>query len=432
MVNGKMAQRCYAGPFYPSLSSMPSLSSIPSQRSVRSLVREIAAAARGRAFTLMEVCGTHTVAIFRSGIRFLLPDTIRLVSGPGCPVCVTPVSFIDRLIAYARLPDTVVATFGDLMRVPGSRSSLGKERSRGADVRLVYSPWDSIRIAAAEKEKRVILAAVGFETTMPALAVCALEARARDLRNYFLLSGGRLIPPAMETLLLRGEQGPAPCHCEDVEPSETDEAISTAVPKADCFAPLAMTSDRKTGEKTLGIDGFICPGHVSVIIGLSPYERIARRFKIPCAVAGFEAGDILLAVLSLVRMIKEEKAEALNLYTRAVRTEGNPRARTLMERVFRAGEADWRGLGTIPRSGFYLKGEYRRFDAERAIPVRVPPERKDPLCLCGEVLSGAIEPEDCPAFARVCAPEHPLGPCMVSSEGTCAAWFSFRNRGPIG
>jgi hydrogenase expression/formation protein HypD len=417
---------------------MPSLSSISSYRSdrrlppsIRPLVREIAEAARDRAFTLMEVCGTHTVAIFRSGIRSLLPDAVRLVSGPGCPVCVTPVSYIDRLIAYARLPGTVIATFGDLMKVPGSRSSLGDERSRGADVRLIYSPLDSLRIAAAERGKRVILAAVGFETTMPAVAAGVLEARERGLDNYFILSGGRMIPPAMEALLLRSEQGPAPCHCEDVERSETDEAISTAVPKADCFAPLAMTSDRKTGEKTPGIDGFICPGHVSVVIGARPYERIARRHGIPCAIAGFETRDILLAVLALIRMIGRGEAKAINLYPRAVREEGNEKARTLLGKVFRPGDAPWRGLGTIPRSGFYLKREFRRFDAEREIPLRLPASRENPRCLCGEVLAGRIEPPSCPAFARRCSPDRPLGPCMVSSEGTCAAWFSL-SRGPEG
>jgi len=410
---------------------MPSISSIASPRprpALRSLVREIAETARGRAFTLMEVCGTHTVAIFRSGIRSLLPDAVRLVSGPGCPVCVAPASYIDRLIAYARRPGTVIATFGDLMKVPGSRSSLARERSRGADVRLVYSPLDSIRIAEAEKRKRVILAAVGFETTMPAVAACVVEALARGMDNYFILPGGRMIPPAMEALLLRSEQGPAPCHCEDVERSETDEAISTGATKADCFAPLAMTSDRKTGKNTPGIDGFICPGHVSVVIGLAPYERIARRFKIPCAVAGFEAEDILHAVLALVMMAKAGTARALNLYPRAVRAEGNRKALNLLEKVFRPEDAEWRGLGTIPRSGFSLQGEYRRFDAGAALPVRVPPARRDDRCLCGEVLAGKIEPPSCPAFERLCSPDHPLGPCMVSSEGTCSAWFGFSRR----
>ncbi len=387
------------------------------------LSQAIAAAARGQTFALMEVCGTHTVSIFRSGLRSLLPETIRLVSGPGCPVCVTPVEYLDRLIALARRPKTVIATFGDLMRVPGSRSSLAKERARGADVRLVYSPLDSVRIAAAERGKRVVLAAVGFETTMPAVAAAVLEAEKLGLDNYFILPGGRMIAPAMESLLARTGEDRSAGHCEG------DEAISPSRRRRDRFASLSITT--RAVEKPLrGIDGFICPGHVSVVTGMEPYERIARRYKVPCAVAGFEAEDILLAVLTLVRMIREGKAGAANLYTRAVRTEGNRRAQDLLRRVFRAGDAPWRGLGTIPGSGFALKDEFRRFDARTAIPLRLPPAREDPRCRCGEVLSGRIVPPACPAFARRCTPDRPLGPCMVSSEGACAAWFSLSRCDP--
>lgn len=402
---------------------MPSISSIPSHRSGRSLVREIAEAASGRAFSLMEVCGTHTVSIFRSGLRSLLPETVRLVSGPGCPVCVTPVDYLDRLIACSRLPGTIVATFGDLMRVPGSRSSLLREKSHGADVRLVYSPLDSVRIADAERGKRVVLAAVGFETTMPAVAAGVLEAERLRLDNYFILPGGRMIAPAMESLLARtGEDRPAG-HGEDPERSEGDEAISPSLRRKDRFASLAMTT-RAVENPLRGIDGFICPGHVSVVTGMEPYERIARRYQVPCAVAGFEAEEILLAVLALVRMIREGKAEAVNLYPRAVRREGNRMARSILAEVFRPADAPWRGLGTIRRSGFALKGELRRFDATTAIPLRLPSAREDPRCRCGEVLTGRIVPPACPAFARRCIPDRPLGPCMVSSEGTCAAWFS--------
>ncbi len=393
------------------------------------LSQAIAAAARGQTFALMEVCGTHTVSIFRSGLRSLLPETIRLVSGPGCPVCVTPVEYLDRLIALARRPKTVIATFGDLMRVPGSRSSLAKERARGADVRLVYSPLDSVRIAAAERGKRVVLAAVGFETTMPAVAAAVLEAEKLGLDNYFILPGGRMIAPAMESLLARTGEDRSAGHCQDPERSEGDEAISPSRRRGDRFASLSLTT--RAVEKPLrGIDGFICPGHVSVVTGMEPYERIARRYKVPCAVAGFEAEDILLAVLTLVRMIREGKAGAANLYTRAVRTEGNRRAQDLLRRVFRAGDAPWRGLGTIPGSGFALKDEFRRFDARTAIPLRLPPAREDPRCRCGEVLTGRIVPPACPAFARRCTPDRPLGPCMVSSEGACAAWFSLSRCDP--
>ncbi|MCX6349793.1 MAG: hydrogenase formation protein HypD [Candidatus Aureabacteria bacterium] len=266
-------------------------------------------------------------------MRSLLPSTLRLVSGPGCPVCVTPVSYLDRLIAYARMPKIVIATFGDLVRVPGSRSSLRREKSRGADVRLIYSPLESLAFAGSEPLKKVILAAVGFETTTPAVAACAIEARARGLNNFFILSGGRMIPPAMDALL-------------------------------------------KGGSK---IDGFLCPGHVSVVIGTRPYERIARIYKVPCVIAGFEPLDILLAVRELTEMIAAGKSGVKNLYPRAVEPWGNPKARRATEAVFRAKVAEWRGLGVMPRSGYFLRKEFQDFDAGRMLPVSVKPAGDNPL-----------------------------------------------------
>ena len=344
------------------------------------LVEEIELLLEGREIRLMEVCGTHTVSIFRSGLKSLLPASLRLISGPGCPVCVTPQRKIDTIIAYARKPDTIITTFGDMLKVPGTEASLREEKSRGADIRMVYSPLESLAVARNNPEKKVIFLAIGFETTIPTGAATIIEAAKSGLDNYFLIPAGKLIPPAMEFLLSQGDAG---------------------------------------------IDGFLCPGHVSAIIGTKPYRAIAEKFGVPCVVAGFEPVDILAAIRELLVLIKDGRAEVKNLYPRVVREDGNPRAREIMDEVFQVADTEWRGLGIIPKSGLRLRPELEKYDISLTEPVEIPPSRENPGCICGEILRGVSEPPDCPAFKDACTPDHPLGPCMVSSEGTCAAWYSY-------
>lgn len=344
------------------------------------LAQEIERLTEGRKIRLMEVCGTHTVSIFRSGLRSLLPSSIRLISGPGCPVCVTPQKLIDTMIAYARRPDTIISTFGDMLRVPGTGSSLREERSRGADIRLVYSPLDCLATARDNPGKKVIFPAIGFETTIPTAAAAVIEADKIGLKNFFLISAGKLIPPVMEFLLSKG----------DAE-----------------------------------IDGFLCPGHVSAIIGTTPYRKLVNKYDLPCVVAGFEPLDILAAIRELLLLIGAKKGEVKNLYPRVVREEGNLRAREIMETVFQVEDTEWRGLGMISQSGTQLRPKFERFDITLVHPVKIPPPRENPSCICGEILRGISEPPDCRAFRKSCTPSHPLGPCMVSSEGTCAAWNKY-------
>jgi hydrogenase expression/formation protein HypD len=344
------------------------------------MAEEIAQLLGDRQINLMEVCGTHTVSIFRSGLKSLLPSSLRLISGPGCPVCVTPQSKIDTIIAYGREPDTIITTFGDMLKVPGTESSLREEKSRGADIRLVYSPLESLSLARDNPEKKVIFLAIGFETTIPTGAATVIEAQKSGLDNFFLIPAGKLIPPAMELLLSQGDAG---------------------------------------------INGFLCPGHVSAIIGTRPYLRIVEKFGVPCVVAGFEPLDILTAIRELLLLIKEGKPEVRNLYPRVVREGGNPRARDIMDEVFQVADTEWRGLGVIPQSGLRMRPEFEKYDISLTHPVEIPPSRENPSCICGEILRGVSEPPDCPAFKNSCSPAHPLGPCMVSSEGTCAAWHRY-------
>ncbi len=346
----------------------------------RDLAEDIRRRSRGRNLRLMEVCGTHTVAIARSGLKSLLPKGIRLISGPGCPVCVTPQGVIDRMIARAGRPDTVLATFGDMLRVPGTSSSLQEQKAEGADVRIICSPLQALDLARAHPGRRVILPAIGFETTQAPLAAAVREAEASGLDNFFLIAAGRLIPPALEFLF---------------------------------------------SDPEIGIDGLLCPGHVSVIIGLGPYRELARRYRVPAVVAGFEPVDILGGIRELVGLAAAGRAEAVNLYPRAVREEGNPRARREIERVFEPVDAEWRGMGVIPVSGLVLRESYRRFDIDWVDPIEIPPPVEPPGCICGQVLKGAAVPADCPRFGTGCDPSRPLGPCMISAEGACAAWFRY-------
>jgi hydrogenase expression/formation protein HypD len=329
---------------------------------------------------LMEVCGTHTVSISKNGIRQLIPETIRLLSGPGCPVCVTSNRDLDKVIEMAKQKDVILTTFGDMLKVPSSYSSLANERAKGFDIRIVYSTLDALKIAEDNPQKKVVFFGVGFETTVPTIALSILEAKKRGLKNYFVFGRHKIIPPAMAALLSMGE---------------------------------------------VEIDGFICPGHVSAIIGSQPYEIIAREGGIPCVITGFEPVDIIQGIYMLIHQIENGEAKVEIQYKRIVRAEGNPEARRIMYKVFEIADADWRGIGVIPGSGLVLKKEFAEFDAEKHFDLEVPPPREHKGCSCGEILRGIMFPYECRLFAKVCTPENPIGPCMVSSEGACAAYYRY-------
>jgi len=334
--------------------------------------------------SLMEVCGTHTMSISRSGLRTRLPESLRLLSGPGCPVCVTPCAQIDEIIAMSREPGVTVATFGDMMRVRGSRSSLEAERARGRDVRVVHAATEALRIARSEPRRTVVLLGIGFETTSPTVASTLVQATRQGIDNLRVLPAFKLVPPAMHALV-------------------------------------------ETGEAR--IDGFICPGHVSAIIGSAPYEHLAYCHGIPCVITGFEPIDILEGIAMLLQQRREDRSEVEIQYAHAVPRQGNPTAIALMKRVLEPSDATWRGIGTIPASGMVLSAEFSRLDARRNVPVEVPdgPDLPDG-CGCGEVMRGVLEPGGCRLFGRACTPANPIGPCMVSREGSCAIHFRFGER----
>jgi hydrogenase expression/formation protein HypD len=333
-----------------------------------------------KAARFMEICGTHTVAIFKHGVREVLPDHIGLVSGPGCPVCVTATRDIDKAIKLARIPDVIVTTFGDMVRVPGSESSLQREKGRGADVRMVYSTMDALEIARQNPEKKVVFLGVGFETTAPTIAAAVVTAEAEGMENFSVLSSHKLLPPAMDALLSGGE---------------------------------------------LDVSGFMCPGHVSTIIGTAAYEAVAAQYRTPCVVMGFEPLDILQGIYMLVSQIEAGDAQVEIQYRRAVAPEGNLNALKTMNRVFEPCDAPWRGLGVIPKSGLALREAYGTFDAEALFDLEVPDSPEPPGCKCGDILRGVKTPTDCKLFRSVCTPENPVGPCMVSGEGTCAAYYKY-------
>lgn len=333
----------------------------------------------------MEVCGTHTVAIFRSGLRSLLPGEIVHLSGPGCPVCVTHEAEINAFLDLAEKPGVIIATFGDLMRVPGSRGrTLKAAQADGARVEVVYSPPDALRLAADNPDATVVFLGVGFETTAPGVAASVKMAKAQGIGNYAVLSFHKLVPPALEALLA----DPAP-----------------------------------EGE---GIDAFIMPGHVSAIIGLDPYRPVAQRHGKSAAIAGFEPLDILQALLFLAESKREGVARVANLYTRVVRDEGNAKARAMLAEVFVPADALWRGIGMIPGSGLELADEYAAFDAKRRFGVEIRECPPLPGCKCGDVLKGRLAPNLCPLFGKACTPAKPVGPCMVSTEGSCAAYYKYQ------
>lgn len=328
----------------------------------------------------MEVCGTHTMSIYQYGLRSLLPSSVRLVSGPGCPVCVTPIDYVDRAIAYARRPGTIVASFGDMLRVPGSSSSLLQERARGADVRIVYSVLDAVTLAARHPDRQVVFLGVGFETTAPTVAAGILVAEARGLANFFVLGAHKTIPVPMQVL---------------------------------------------SADPELAIDGYLCPAHVSTVIGGDAYRFLAERHGVPCVVTGFEPADILQGVAMLIAQRLEQRSAVEIQYRRFVTPEGNRKARDLLGKVFVPTDTAWRGIGVIPQSGLVIAPRYAAFDAEQALPVVVEESREAAGCLCGEVLKGKVMPADCPLFGTVCTPEEPVGACMVSSEGSCAAAYKY-------
>ncbi len=330
---------------------------------------------------LMEVCGTHTVAISRAGLRKLFPSNLKLLSGPGCPVCVTPNNYLDRAIAYCRRNDVILVTFGDMMRVPGSTSSLEKEKSRGGDVRVVYSPIDALKIAKDNPKKKIIFLGVGFETTSPTIAATIKTAEDQNIKHFFVYSGHKIMPPAMKALV---------------------------------------------ADKEVHINGFICPGHVSTIIGSVPYEFIPEEYNIPCVIVGFEPLDIVEGVYMLVKQIIDKEKPSVQIqYTRSVKREGNPKALALMGKVFEREDSNWRGLGMIPDSGLKIRKEFSAFDALKNIEVEVEPTKENKQCICGEVLRGVESPLSCKLFKKACTPENPIGACMVSSEGTCAAYYKY-------
>jgi hydrogenase expression/formation protein HypD len=347
---------------------------------IATVVRKIRETARST-WTLMEVCGGQTHSILKFGMDELLPDTVKLVHGPGCPVCVTPLELIDRAIVIASRPDVSFCSFGDMLRVPGSRDDLLKVKARGGDVRIVYSPLDALRLAKQHPERQVVFFAVGFETTAPANAMAVHRAAAEGVHNFSVLVAHVLVPPALEALLA----------CEDAL-----------------------------------IQGLLAPGHVCTVTGYRDYEPLAAKYRIPIVVTGFEPLDLLRGILAAVTQLERGEARVENQYARAVVRDGNPAARAMVEDVFVVSDRTWRGLGPIPKSGYALAPRYRELDAEQIFDVAAITVREPEECQAGLVLQGRLRPTDCPAFGTRCTPEHPLGATMVSTEGACAAYFHYR------
>jgi len=348
-------------------------------RLVKGLLQEIGALAERRV-TFMEVCGTHTMALFKYGIREMLPNPVNIISGPGCPVCVTPTNVLDAAMDAVHKKNVILATFGDMMRVPGSSSSLEAEKALRSDVRVVYSAMDSLGIAESNPDKEVVFLGVGFETTSPSIACTVLGAARKGIENFKLIAAHKLIPPAMKALLEAGE---------------------------------------------VQLDGFICPGHVSTIIGSEPYEFIPKKYGIPCVISGFEPVDMLQSVLILLRQIDEGKSKVEVQYSRSVKPDGNPIAKRFISEVFETVDSYWRGLGEIPASGLALNERFREYDALKYLGIGLKEPAEPPGCMCGEILRGVRSPPECSLYGLMCTPERPVGPCMVSSEGTCSAYYRY-------
>ena len=344
---------------------------------------ESAADAIGRPVTFMEVCGTHTMSAFRTGLNSLTPANVTLLSGPGCPVCVTAQGDIDRMIELAETKAATICTYGDMLRVPGRFGSLEKARSRGADVRIIYSALDAVRLAERAPEREVAFAAVGFETTAPATSAALLRAEARSLTNFTVLVSHKRVIPAMTGLLDGGE---------------------------------------------VNVDGFLCPGHVSVIIGADAYRPIVEQYGMPCVIAGFEDHLMADGLACLAEQVRDGRSELVNHYPEAVTASGNQVAQNLLQQVFEPTDMRWRGLGVIPDSGLTLRARFHRFDAAERFGLAEMEDHEPKKCVCGKVITGLATPHDCELFATVCTPIQPIGPCMVSSEGTCQAWFKYRRQ----
>ncbi|EHQ87996.1 hydrogenase formation protein HypD [Desulfosporosinus youngiae] len=353
------------------------------QAKAKDYLAEIKALAQSP-YTIMEVCGTHTVAIAKNAIRELLPDTVRLISGPGCPVCVTDSSDIDRYLYLAAQPKVITATFGDMIRVPGTDKSLQGLRAEGADVRVVYSTQDALELARSNPDKEVVFLGVGFETTIPTVAVSLEIAKREEIKNYSVLSMHKVVPPVLKLLAV---------------------------------------------DDQLAVDAFLHPGHVCSIIGIKPLEFMAGDYGLPGAVTGFDALDILEGIVMLLRQRAEERSDIEIQYQRVVRAEGNPQAKRFIEQVFEPVDASWRGIGLIPQSGLGIREDYSLWDAARKFSLPVFNSPDTPGCRCGDVLRGLIYPTQCPLFAKHCTPMKPVGPCMVSTEGSCAAYHRYAQKG---
>jgi len=329
---------------------------------------------------LMEVCGGHTMAIHRFGLHSLLPSNIQLISGPGCPVCVSGQHFIDTAMAYSKLPGVIITTYGDLIRVPGSYTSLEKERANGSNIRIVYSVLESLEIAKNNLEKKVVFLGIGFETTAPATAAAILQAKQENIINFFVLSAHKVMPPVMKALV----------------------------------------------EEGVKIDGFIAPGHVSAITGTALFDDLASVCGLGVVVSGFEPVDMMQAILMLVIQIESGKQRVEVQYQRVVHPEGNKTAQRMLEEVFELRDDQWRGLGMIPKSGLKIREELKDFDAALQFDVEVPASTEPKGCICGQILRGLKTPVDCPLFGKKCTPSDPVGACMVSGEGTCATYYKYR------
>lgn len=336
-----------------------------------------------RPWTLMEICGGQTHAIVRHGIDQLLPEEVELVHGPGCPVCVTPLELVDKALAIAARPEIIFTSYGDMLRVPGSKRDLFSVRATGGDVRVVYSPLDAVNIAAENRDRQVVFFAIGFETTAPANAMSVLQAKAKGLTNYSVLVSHVCVPPAMHAILA---------------------------------SPLNR------------VQGFLAAGHVCAVMGYWEYPPIAERYQVPIVVTGFEPLDIAQGILATVRQLEQGRAEAENAYKRAVTFDGNKPAQAVINQVFEPCDRKWRGIGTIPMSGYRLRPAFHEFDAERRFDVSEIQPEESPVCIAGLILQGLKKPHQCTAFARECRPENPLGATMVSAEGACAAYYRYGRR----
>lgn len=347
-----------------------------------------AAEQQGRPIKLMEVCGTHTMVLARSGIRSLLGKHLEILSGPGCPVCVTSQTDIDRMLALSREPGVIITTFGDMMRVPGSQTTLLEEKSQGRDIRIVYSPLDSLEIAASNPDRQVIFFGIGFETTIPVVAVALEQALRRRLTNFMLFSVQKLALPGIAAVL---------------------------------------------ADPELKLDGLILPGNISVVVGESAFRFIAEQYQLPSVIAGFEVTDMLAGIATILESMLAGQAQIINNYNRVVAQTGNTKAQELMAKYFEPLPAEWRGLGTIPATGLALRQEYNQLDAAQHFVLPVEHQRELPGCRCGDILRGKATPFECKLYGNRCSPLQPVGPCMVSSEGTCAAYYQFdQRRGHVG